>query len=54
MSTAETAAQHGLKGTVYDTVAEAYNAAMEAAGEGDTVFVGGSTFVVADLMTLLR
>ncbi len=54
ISTAETAAQHGLKGEVYETVAEAYKAAMEAAGEGDTVFVGGSTFVVADLMTLLR
>lgn len=40
----------GLKGEAYSTVDEAVEAAIGNAGEGDTVFIGGSTFVVADYL----
>lgn len=48
--TAAIAAAHGLKGRPYATVREAVEAARADALEGDTIFVGGSTFVVADLL----
>ncbi len=44
------AAKAGLKGEAYSTVDEAVKAALGNAGEGDTVFIGGSTFVVADYL----
>lgn len=44
------AAGCGLDGSAYPTVAEAVAAARAAAGEDDTVFIGGSTFVVADFL----
>lgn len=50
----EHAAAAGLFGEAYGTVADAYRAAREAAAPGDTVFVGGSTFVVADLLAMQR
>lgn len=40
--------------TVSPTVGEAYKKALAACGESDMVFVGGSTFVVADLLSLLQ
>ncbi len=40
----------GMEGNAYPSVSEAVNAAIDAAAEGDTVFVGGSTFVVADFL----
>lgn len=49
---AEQARNAGLKGEAYASVAEAYRAARKAAGESGTIFVGGSTFVVADLLAL--
>ena len=49
--TAAIASAHGLTGRPYASVAEAVRAAMADAAEGDTVFVGGSTFVVADLLS---
>lgn len=42
----------GLHGEAYAAVADAYHAAREAAAERGAVFVGGSTFVVADLLAL--
>ena len=45
-----TAAQHGLNGLVYDSVENAYKAAMNAADKNDLVYVGGSTFVVAEII----
>lgn len=39
-----------LKGQSYSSVMEALKAAQSAAGEGDLVFVGGSTFVVAEVV----
>ena len=43
-------AQHGLHGKPYHSVLQAYHAALNDAGEDDFIFVGGSTFVVADLL----
>lgn len=52
-SLAGKAYSHGLKGDVYNTVAEAYNAALNSADKQDLVYVGGSTFIVADLLAYL-
>lgn len=40
----------GLQGNHYPTVAEALKAAQTTAQQGDLVFVGGSTFVVAEVV----
>ena len=42
--------QAGLKGESYPSVAEAYQAARNAAGKDDFVFIGGSSYVVADFL----
>ena len=42
------AAQTGLVGTIYPDVPSAVRAAQSSAQENDTIFVGGSSFVVAD------
>lgn len=47
---AEIAALKGLGGQSFPTVAEAYRAALAAASPADMIFVGGSTFVVADFL----
>ena len=39
----------GLKGDVYGSVSEAFLAAKKAAASEDLIYVGGSTFVVAEL-----
>ena len=44
------AAGFGLDGEAYQSVPEALKAAQENAEEGDLVFVGGSTFVVAEVV----
>ncbi len=44
------AAIYSLQGSTYVSVAEALAAAQHRAGEGDLVFVGGSTFVVAEVV----
>ena len=49
---AEKAARHGLRGVIYQTVGEAVKAAQQAADPNDTIFIGGSTFVVADALPL--
>ena len=46
----EQATKAGLKGKVYDSVKEALKTAREQAGSNDLVFVGGSTFVVAEVV----
>ena len=42
----------GLHGQAYASVAAAVAAARNAAGPGDVVFIGGSTFVVAEVEEL--
>ena len=44
------AAEYGLGGNCYPTVAEALEAARKEAAPGDFIFVGGSCFIVADLL----
>ncbi|MDE6715262.1 MAG: bifunctional folylpolyglutamate synthase/dihydrofolate synthase, partial [Muribaculaceae bacterium] len=50
----EMAKAHGLEGDSYGTVSDAYEAALADAGEDDMVYVGGSCFVVADLLKYLQ
>jgi len=42
--------QFGLQGECYPTVAEAYKAALAESSTDDFIFVGGSTYIVADLL----
>ncbi|WP_294744891.1 folylpolyglutamate synthase/dihydrofolate synthase family protein [uncultured Prevotella sp.] len=42
--------QFGLKGECYPTVIEAYQAAMQGATSEDVIFIGGSTYIVADFL----
>lgn len=51
---AQLGAELGLKGETYPTVAEAYEAALHDAAPDDLIFVGGSSFIVADLLTFLQ
>ena len=44
------AKKKGLFGSVYETVDEAYRAAQENAGPDDMIFIGGSTYVVAEIL----
>ena len=44
------AAEHGLKGNAYPTVAEACEEAYRNAAEDDMIYIGGSTFVVAEAL----
>ena len=44
------AARHGLQGTTYHTVQSATQAALNEADKDDFIYVGGSSFVVADLL----
>ena len=46
--------RHGLNGSCYDNVASAYDAVMSEAGSDDFVFIGGSSYVVADLLSYLQ
>lgn len=46
----ETGRQIGLQGECYPTVKEAYSAALRQADKDDFIFVGGSNYVVADLL----
>ncbi|HEX9602071.1 MAG TPA: bifunctional folylpolyglutamate synthase/dihydrofolate synthase, partial [Mariniflexile sp.] len=41
---------YGLKGEAYNSVNEAYNNALEKASLNDFIFIGGSTFVVAEII----
>lgn len=40
----------GFEGTAYPTVEQAYGSAIRAAGSNDLVYVGGSIFVVAEII----
>jgi dihydrofolate synthase/folylpolyglutamate synthase len=47
---ADRAAEYGLKGEVFSSVTKAYESALQEAGEEDLVFVGGSIYVVAEVV----
>ncbi|MEL1242573.1 bifunctional folylpolyglutamate synthase/dihydrofolate synthase [Flavobacterium flavipallidum] len=46
----EKAAQHDLKGPIVHSVTEAYKKAIDSAKPNDFIYVGGSTFVVAEIL----
>ena len=44
------AAEYDLHGTAFNSVSEAYQAAIKIAAATDFIFIGGSTFVVAEIL----
>jgi dihydrofolate synthase/folylpolyglutamate synthase len=46
----EQAARFGLRGTIFPSVKAAFTAALHAASADEWVYVGGSTFVVAEVL----
>jgi dihydrofolate synthase/folylpolyglutamate synthase len=48
---ARQALSFGLKGKIVRTVGEAFSTALHSASKEDFIFIGGSTFVVADALT---
>jgi dihydrofolate synthase/folylpolyglutamate synthase len=42
---------HQLDGNIYNKVSEAYQAALHDAAPDDFIFVGGSSYIVADLLS---
>ena len=44
------AQKHGIQGTAFHSVAAALEAAKKAARPEDLIFVGGSTFTVAEVL----
>ncbi len=48
---AQMAQEAGLQGAHFQSVNEAYDKAMEDSSQNDFIFVGGSSYVVADLLT---
>jgi len=49
----ETAKKNNLSGKTYKTVSEAYETAVAEASDEDFIFIGGSSYIVADLLTYL-
>ncbi len=47
---AKIASEYGLNGSTYSSVTKAFDAAVENAGKNDMIFIGGSTFVVAEIL----
>lgn len=47
---AEGAKKYGLDGKIFPSVKQAYDAALQEAAPDDLVYVGGSTFVVAEIL----
>ena len=47
------AGEAGLEGNTYPSVKDAFEAAQASAHPDDFIFVGGSTFIVADLLSIL-
>ncbi|ASB49669.1 bifunctional folylpolyglutamate synthase/dihydrofolate synthase [Alkalitalea saponilacus] len=46
----EKALKHGLLGNCYDSVQKALNEAKKNASDNDLIFIGGSTFIVAEVV----
>ncbi len=47
------ATDHGLEGNIYNNVKEAYDHACADAAAEDFIFIGGSSYIVADLLATL-
>ena len=50
----QVAQSYGLKGTKYPSVSSAYEKAIQQVDKNDIIFIGGSTFVVADFLKYWR
>ena len=50
---AELALQHELNGKIFNNVKDAYTKALNDSAADDFVFIGGSSYIVADLLTFL-
>ena len=48
------AQSHGLTGENYENVDDAYNAALSNASEKDFIYVGGSSYIVADFLASIQ
>lgn len=48
------ALKNGLQGRLYESVHQAYEVALSEASQEDVIFVGGSNFVVADLLIYIQ
>ena len=46
----ENARKHSLKGNIYNSTTEAYNKAIQSAQKEDFIYVGGSNFIVAEIL----
>ncbi len=46
----EKADEYGLNGKIFDSVSEAYTNALQIALKSDFIYIGGSTFVVAEIL----
>src|SRR5690606_2681395 len=46
----QTCIDFGFSGQAYSSVKEAYKEAMNSANEADCIYIGGSTFVVAEIV----
>ena len=44
------ASDFGLAGKVFNSVSEAYENASKSANDSDLIYIGGSTFVVAEIV----
>jgi dihydrofolate synthase/folylpolyglutamate synthase len=44
------AGEFNLKGEVYNSVSESYNKALQKATKSDFIYLGGSTFVIAEIL----
>ncbi|WP_299160155.1 folylpolyglutamate synthase/dihydrofolate synthase family protein [uncultured Eudoraea sp.] len=44
------ATEAGLKGSIYDSIPNAYKAALSKAAKDDFIYIGGSTFTVAEVL----
>lgn len=51
---AKAAGKEDLKGDVYSSVRDAYISAVKNAADDDMIFIGGSTFVVAEVLWLVN
>ena len=51
---AKKASEFGLTGSIFTSVKDAYLAAKSGAAADDMIYVGGSTFIVADLLAALK
>lgn len=46
--------QYGLEGDTFNNIESAYTKAIQEATENDFIYIGGSSFVVADLLTYIK